>query len=392
MLGVTLACFYLAGEELSWGQQLFHWQTPEAIDALNDIAVLQYTGGTTGIPKAAMLTHKNLAANTQQAGIWFNAGRGSDAPEKVMTVLPFFHVFSMTVQMNLSVHMGDEIILMQPAPKLDPQALLQLMAREKVGVFAGVPDLYKKLLEVEGNDKYDLSSLKVCVSGAAPLPQQTWESWKKRTGIEIVEGYGLSETSPLAIANPINGRKKVNSIGIPVPLTEVRITNLDFPDQSVPIKVDGEICLRGPQVMKGYWNRPDETEKVMDKDGFFRTGDVGHIDEDGYVFITDRIKDMVIVNGFKAFPRHIEEAIMKHPAVSEVIAMGVKDSEKGEAVKAFIVLKPDQKVTAEELNAFLKDKLAHYEQPKPKNIEFRSELPKTPIGKILRKALREEAR
>lgn len=355
-----------------------------------DVAVLQYTGGTTGIPKAATLSHANLAANVRQAGIWFNAGRQGHDAQRVLSVLPFFHVFSMTVQMNLSLHMGDELVLMQPAPKLDPAAVLKTMQDHQINIFAGVPDLYKKLNETLAHTGYDLSSLTTCVSGAAPLPAQTWDAWKANTGVEIVEGYGLSETAPLVAANPLAGKKKINSIGVPVPLTEIKIANLEFPDQSVPIRVEGEICLRGPQIMQGYWNRPDETANVMDKDGYFHTGDVGYIDEDGYIFIVDRIKDMVIVNGFKAFPRHVEEAIMKHPAVAEVIVMGVPDEEKGEAVKAFIVLKPGQKVSAEELNGFLKDKLAHYEQPKAKHIEFRPELPKTMIGKPDRKALKAE--
>ena len=355
-----------------------------------NIAVLQYTGGTTGIPKAAMLSHGNLAANTRQCALWFSAARDGNEPQKVLSVLPFFHVFSMTVQMNLSITMGDELVLMRPAPKIDPAALLKTLQDEKINVFAGVPDLYKKLLEVKGADTYNLSHLNTCISGAAPLPGQTWNRWKDLTKVEIVEGYGLSETSPLATANPLKGKKKLNSIGMPVPLTEVKISNLEFPDQSVPLKVEGEICLRGPQVMQGYWGRPDETDKVMDKDGFFHTGDVGYMDEDGYVFIVDRIKDMVIVNGFKAFPRHIEEAVMKHPAVSEVIVMGIPDEEKGEAVKAFIVLKPGQKVSADELHNFLKDKLVHYETPRSKNIEFREELPKTMIGKPDRKALKAE--
>lgn len=353
-------------------------------------AVLQYTGGTTGIPKAAVLTHANLSANIRQCAAWFAAGRDSNRPQRVLSVLPFFHVFSMTVQMNLSIQMGDQLVLMKPAPKLDPAAVLQTMQDYRINVFAGVPDLYKKLNEQIARKPYDLSSLNTCVSGAAPLPAQTSATWKANTGVEIVEGYGLSESAPLAAANPVKGVKKVNSIGLPVPLTEIKIANLEFPDQSVPIKVEGEICLRGPQIMAGYWNRPDETANVMDKDGYFHTGDVGYIDEDGYIFIVDRIKDMVIVNGFKAFPRHIEEAVMKHPAVAEVIVMGVPDEEKGEAVKAFIVLKPGQQVTPQELTDFLKDKLVHYEQPKPRNIEFRDELPKTMIGKPDRKALKAE--
>jgi long-chain acyl-CoA synthetase len=390
--GIPALCKTSRGREVLSMKKMIddapYYQRPAVLPG--QTAVLQYTGGTTGIPKAAELSHENLAANVRQTALWFSAGRDTNDAQRVLSILPFFHVFSMTVQMNLALHMGDELVLMQPAPKVDPKAILQTIQDQRVNIFAGVPDLYKKLNETMRQHNFDVSSLKTCVSGAAPLPSQTWDAWKANTGVEIVEGYGLSETSPLVAANPLQGQKKINSIGLPVPLTEVKIANLELPDQSVGVRVEGEICLRGPQIMKGYWNRPEETANVMDKDGYFHTGDVGYMDEDGYIFIVDRIKDMVIVNGFKAFPRHVEEAIMKHPAVAEVIVMGVKDEEKGEAVKAFIVLKPDHKVTAEELTSFLKDKLVHYEMPKARNIEFRSELPKTMIGKPDRKALKAE--
>jgi len=353
----------------------------------DDIAVLQYTGGTTGVPKAAMLTQGNLAANIQQANLWFTGGKENAPQEKMLAVLPFFHVFSMTVQMNLSFNLGAELVML---PKFDLKQTLQTIDKEKPTIFAGVPTLYKAIVDSKETKNYDLSSLKLCLSGGAALPEPTMKAWKSLTGLDLVEGYGLSETSPIVIANPINGEKKQNSIGMPLPKTEVKITNLEFPDQTVPIKVEGEICLRGPQIMKGYWQRPDETEKVMDKDGFFRTGDIGMIDEDGYVFITDRLKDMIIVNGFKAFPRKIEEAILKHDAVSEVIVIGAQDAAKGELVKAFIVAKEGKSVKPDELVGFLKDHLAHYELPKPANIEFRDSLPKTMIGKPDKKALKEE--
>lgn len=254
-------------------------------------------------------------------------------------------------------------------------------------MFAGVPTLYKALIDFKGVKKYDLSSLRICLSGGAAMNEPVAKGWKKLTGIDIVEGYGLSETSPLAVANPLHGQKKINSIGLPVPNTLVKIVDLKIPDQAQPIKVEGEICLKGPQVMKGYWNRPDETEKVMDKEGYFHTGDVGYIDEDGYLFIVDRIKDMINASGMKVFPRKVEEAILLHPAVSEVLVAGVEDDYRGENVKAYVVLKETHThaLSKKELTDFLKDKLAPYEMPKL--VDFRDSLPKTMIGKPDRKAL-----
>lgn len=357
--------------------------------ALNpdSVAVLQYTGGTTGVPKAATLTHGNLTANIEQAKLWFTGGKETPTPEKMLVVLPFFHVFSMTVQMNLSLNIGAEIVML---PSFELKQTLDTIQKEKPTIFAGVPTLYKAILDSKTTSKYDLSSLKLCLSGGAALPQPTMEGWKKLTGLDLVEGYGLSETSPIVVANPINGQKKINSIGMPLPGTHVKITSIDLPDETVPVKVEGEICLKGPQVMKEYWGRPDETAKVMTDDGYFRTGDIGMIDEDGYVFITDRLKDMVIVNGLKAFPRKIEDAILKHPDVSEVIVIGVPDESKGEAVKAFIVMKEGKSVKPDELIKFLGDHLAHYELPRSRNVEFRDNLPKTMIGKPDKKAVKEE--
>lgn len=353
-----------------------------------DLAVLQYTGGTTGIPKAAMLTHANLSANLNQADFWFTSGttKTANKQEKMLVVLPFFHVFSMTVQMNLSIKLGAEIVML---PQFDAKTTLKTIDAEKPTMFAGVPTLYKALMDHPDVNKYDLSSLKICLSGGAGLPETTQTRWTKLTGTALTEGYGLSETSPIAVANPVHGEKKLNSIGMPLPKTEVKIANLEFPDQACPIRVEGEICLRGPQVMQGYWNRPDETANVMDKDGYFHTGDVGYMDEEGYIFIVDRIKDMINASGLKVFPRKVEEAIMQHPNVSEVIVLGVKDEYRGETVKAFIVYKPGmEKIDDKTMTAFLRDKLAPYEMPK--QFETRDSLPKTMIGKPDKKALKQE--
>lgn len=352
-----------------------------------DVALLQYTGGTTGVPKGAALTHGNLTANIFQAKLWFTGGKESPKQEKMLAVLPFFHVFSMTVQMNLSLNIGAELIML-PKPDLIP--MLKTIAKEKPTIFAAVPALYKKICDLKTIDKYDLKSLRLCLSGGAPLPETTMKSFKKLTGVDLVEGYGLSETSPIVIANPIHGEKKLGSIGMPLPKTEVKFMDIDFPDKEVAIKMEGEICLRGPQVMKEYFGRADETAKVFDKDGYFHTGDVGVMDEDGYVFITDRIKDMIIVNGFKAFPKKIEEAIRKFEGVSEVIVIGVKDDTSGETVKAFVQPKEGHTINPTALVEFLKDKLTSYETPRPRNIEFRDTLPLTQIGKPDKKPLREE--
>ncbi len=360
--------------------------TPVEIKA-DDIAVLQYTGGTTGVAKAAMLSHANLTANIAQCEMWFANEKGKEKTqkEKMLVVLPFFHVFSMTVQLNLSLKVGAEVIML---PEFNAETVLKVIDKEKPTMFAGVPTLYTALMKRKDVNEYDLTSVNFWLSGGASLPEATATAWKALTGKEFTEGYGLSETSPLAIANPLHGEKKIGSVGMPLPQTEVRIVNLELPDQECAIKVEGEICLRGPQVMRGYWNRADETAKVMDKDGFFHTGDVGYIDEDGYTFIVDRIKDMINASGLKVFSRKVEEAILQHPRVAETIVLGVKDDYRGENVKAYIVFKPDQEVSQAEMTAFLKDKLAPYELPKL--YEYRESLPKTVIGKPDKKALKAE--
>jgi long-chain acyl-CoA synthetase len=347
----------------------------------DDVAVLQYTGGTTGIPKAAQLTHANVAVNTRQAAMWFTAGGDPGAQLRMLAVLPFFHVFSMTVQMNLTLFSGGALIML---PKFELKTLLKSITRDRPTVFAGVPTLYRAITGYAQSNPVDLSSLKLCVSGGAPLPDNVREDFKALTGLELVEGYGLSETSPLATGNPINGMKKTGSIGLPMPRTEIRLISIDT-NEEAPGGALGEIRIRGPQVMKGYWNRPDETAKVIDKDGFLCTGDIGFMDADGYVFIVDRIKDMIIASGFKVFPRKVEEIILQHPAVAEVMVAGIRDEYRGETVKAWIVLKEGTAATDGDLRTFLHDKLAAYEMPK--QVEFRLSLPKTLIGKPDRKAL-----
>ncbi len=348
-----------------------------------DTAVLQYTGGTTGVPKAAVLSQGNLAANVNQAGMWFLAGEKREKQDKILAVLPFFHVFSMTAQMNLSFNIGAELIMM---PKFDLNEFLETVTKEKPTIFAGVPDLYKKVVSAPDLGKYDLSSLEICISGAAPLPDEIRDAFKQVTGIELLEGYGSSECSAAAIANPLHGVKKPKSIGMPLPGTEVKIIPLD--DYREPGKIVGEICLRGPQVMQGYWKQPQETADVMEKDGFMRTGDIGYVDNDGYVFIVGRSKDMIILNGLKIFPLKVENAIRKHDAVKDVSVIGVKNPKVGEVPKAFVVLKEGKTLADGEMQEFLKGYLAPYEIPR--RVDIRDSLPLTAIGKPDKKALRKE--
>ena len=352
---------------------------PPEIDPHEDIAVLQYTGGTTGVSKGAMLTHANLHANTHQALMWtpgLEPGR-----ERMMGVLPFFHVFAMTVVMNLAIALGGSIV-MRPRFELDP--VLDDVTKKKPTLFPGVPTMYTAIVNHPKLEKFDLTSIKVCLSGGAPLPGEIRRRFETLSGCKLVEGYGLTETSPLATANPIGGLNKEGSIGLPVPGTSIAIVDKEDPQKLLPRGEDGEICVSGPQVMKGYWGREGETAATI-VDGRLLTGDVGHMDEDGYVFIIDRKKDLVLVSGFNVFPRKVEEAIYRHEAVEEVTVIGVPDDYTGEAVKAFVKLKTGQALEADALKAFLADKLGRHELPK--HVEFRDELPKTMIGKLSKKEL-----
>lgn len=349
------------------------------IEIEKDIAVLQYTGGTTGLPKGAMLTHANLYANTVQTRLW--AVNAQPAKEKILGVLPLFHVFGMTGIMNVGLFIGAEIILV---PRFKLADVLQIIDREKPTAFLGVPMIYSAINEFDELDKYDLSSLTDCISGGAPLPVEVKLRFEELTGCVLVEGYGLSEASPVCTINPFSGVNKPGSIGMPMPGTIVEIVSLDDPDELLPVGKRGEICVTGPQVMAGYWNRPEETDAAF-RGGRLHTGDVGYIDEDGYVFLIDRIKDLILNAGFNVYPRMVEEAIYLHPDVAEVVVCGVPDKQRGELVKAYVKLRPGSELKAGELKRFLKDKLAPYAQPR--RIEFRDELPKTFIGKHSRREL-----
>jgi len=360
--------------------------TPASIDPAQDLAVLQYTGGTTGVPKGAMLTHANLYANVTQSRLWFPAVELGK--ERMLGVLPFFHVFAMTVVMNLTVMIGGCIIML---PRFDLAQVVKIIHKKRPTLFPAVPTIYTAINHYKKLAKYNLRSIKYCFSGGAPLPMEVKQDFERLTGCILVEGYGLSETSPVTHGNPLDGENKTGSIGLPVPGTIIEIISLEDRKTLMPQGEKGEICIRGPQVMKGYWHHEAETAGVMDQTpegARLHTGDVGYLDEDGYTFIVDRIKDMIAAGGFKVYPRHVEEAIYLHPSVEECIVAGVPDEYRGQTVKAFIKLRVGQSLTQSDLKAFLKDKLSPIEMPKL--IEFRDSLPKTLIGKLSRKMILEE--
>ncbi|MSP52421.1 MAG: long-chain fatty acid--CoA ligase [Alphaproteobacteria bacterium] len=355
---------------------------PVSFNLKEDIAVLQYTGGTTGVSKGAMLTHANLYANTQQAVAWFPDVEFGK--ERMMGVLPFFHVFAMTAVMNFSIATGAAII-MRPRFELEP--VLNDIAKKKPTMMPGVPTMYTAINNYPKLSQFDLTSIKMCLSGGAPLPLAVKQRFEALAGCKLVEGYGLTETSPVACCNPIEGANKEKSIGIPLPGTTVTIVDRDDPEKLMPLGEAGEICISGPQVMKGYWRNPEASASTF-TNGMLRTGDVGFMDDEGYIFIIDRKKDLILVGGFNVYPRTVEEAIYRHLAVAEVTVIGIPDEYAGEAVKAFVKLKEgaqSTQTTADQLREFLRDKLGKHEMPK--HIEFRKELPKTMIGKLSKKEL-----
>jgi long-chain acyl-CoA synthetase len=356
--------------------------TPVAVEPARELAVLQYTGGTTGVPKGAMLTHQNLVANARQCLAWFptmEPGR-----ERVLAVLPFFHVFAMTVALNFAIAAGAEIILL---PRFEIKTLLAAIRRKHPTTMPAVPTLFTAILSTPGIDRTDLTSIKSCLSGGAPLPVEVKHKFEAMTGCTVVEGYGLSETSPVAAANPLQGVNKAGSVGLPVPGTTIEIASLEEPARLLPQGERGEVVISGPQVMAGYWHQPEATAAVLNA-GRLRTGDVGYLDADGYLFLVDRIKDIIIAGGYKIYPRNVEEAIYQHPKVAECIVLSVDDPYRGQTVKAYVAPAPGQTLDEKELIAFLKDKLSPIETPKL--FEFRASLPKTLIGKPSKKALVEE--
>lgn len=351
---------------------------PVDIDPVNDVAVLQYTGGTTGTPKGAMLTHQNVVANTEQCCMWLN--NVTVGQEKMLGVLPFFHVFAMTTVMNFSVRNALEIVAL---PRFELEATLKLINKKKPQYFPAVPAIYNAINNHKKLAKFDLSSLKSCISGGAPLPVEVKKNFEKKSGCVVVEGYGLTESSPVVSANPLVGLNKAGSIGLPFPGTIVEIINPDDKKTVMGVGERGELCARGPQIMKGYWNKEAETAEVL-KDGRLHTGDIAIMDQDGYLFIVDRIKDMIITNGYNVYPRNVEEAIYQHDAVEECIVAGLPDDNRGEIVKAWIKLRDGESLDTDTLKAFLSSRISPMEMPR--QVEFRDKpLPKTMIGKLSRK-------
>ncbi|MCL4767610.1 MAG: long-chain fatty acid--CoA ligase [Hyphomicrobiaceae bacterium] len=352
------------------------------IDIEGDTAVLQYTGGTTGTPKGAMLTHANVYINVLQAGSF--APELKDAEEKMLGILPFFHVFAMTVVLNFSIAKACEIIIM---PKFVLDDALKLINDTRPTVMPGVPTLFNAIMNHPKLESFDLASLKYCLSGGAPLAIEIKQRFEALTGCKLVEGYGLSEASPVVTANPLDGPVKPGSIGVPLPATVVSLRDLADPMREVAAGERGELCVRGPQVMKGYWRRPEETAGQF-VDGFLRTGDVAVMDEDGYIYLVDRIKDLIICSGYNVYPRRVEEAIYQHPAVEEVTVIGIRDEHRGEAPKAFIKLRPDMTASKADILSHLESRLSRIEMPS--EVEFRDQLPKTMIGKLSKKELKQE--
>jgi long-chain acyl-CoA synthetase len=367
----------------TWRDFLRHARVPRRVSvAPSDIACLQYTGGTTGISKGAMLTHANLVTNAFQTEHWLSGGESR--PEMMVAALPLFHIYAMTCVMISSVLAGGTVILL---PRFELGSALNAVRKYRPTMFHGVPTMYVAFNNAPKVERYGFKSLRVCMSGGAALPVEVRQKFEKLTGGRLVEGYGLTEASPVTHVNPPDGLAKAASIGFPIPGTEVRIVDLKTGARELPAGEEGEIAIRGPQVMKGYWNNPVETEQVL-RDGWLYTGDIARRDEAGYYYIVDRKKDMIIAGGFNIYPREVEEVLFEHPRVKEAAVVGVPDEYRGETVKAFIVLRDGAAVSAEEVISFCRGRLAPYKVPR--QIVFRDALPKSGVGKYLRRELRNQ--
>lgn len=352
-----------------------------SFDVKEDLALLQYTGGTTGVAKGVMLTHYNLVANTTQAIKWMY--KMTPGEEVILCALPFFHVYGMTIGMNYSIMDMSKMVII---PKFDTKQILKGIQSQKVTMFPGAPTMYIGLINDPDIKKYDLSSIEVCISGSSALPVEVQQTFEKLTGGKLSEGFGLTEASPVTHFNQMWGKRPRGSIGLPWPDTEAIILNAETGEEA-PVGQIGEMLIRGPQVMKGYWNKPEDTYQTI-QDGWLYTGDMGYMDEEGYFYIVDRKKDMIIAGGFNIYPRDVEEVLYEHESIQEAVIIGVPDPYRGETVKAYIVLKEGHEVSEEELNKFCRKHLSSYKVPR--FYEFRDELPKTMVGKVLRRALLEE--
>jgi long-chain acyl-CoA synthetase len=349
--------------------------------SFDDLAALLYTGGTTGLSKGVMLSHANLSINVQQLKAWvFDA---KDGDEKVMGIFPFFHTAGFTAVMNQCIYRALTAILI---PRPEPQIVLEMTRKYRPDWFPCVPTIYVGLLNHPDFPKTDFSFIRGCVSGAAPLAIETIREWEERVGAIIIEVYGLTETSPLSHANPWRGKTKVGSVGVPISDTDCRIVDIDTGTKDLSTGESGEIILKGPQVTKGYYKKPEETADSF-RGGWFYTGDIGYMDEEGYLFIVDRKKDMIIAGGYNIYPREIDEVLFEIPKIQEACAVGIPDPYRGETVKAFVVVKPGETLTEEDITRYCREKLAVYKVPK--SIEFMEELPKSAIGKVLRRELRD---
>ena len=357
-------------------------------DLEQSVAVLQYTGGTTGLPKGTMLTHANLSAACSQIIVLINGDPKvlEEGNERFLVVLPLFHIYALMVNMLFAIDIGAELILHM---RFDLDAVIKDLTAKKITVFPGVPTMYAAIVNYPDIEKFDLSSLKYCVSGGAPLSVEVNTRFQKLTGCSLLEGWGMTETSSNGTYTPAFGMQKIGSCGMPTVGVTIKFASIDDPTTYVASGERGEICIGGPNVMKNYWKNPAATAESMTADGFFRTGDVGYMDEDGYIYIVDRTKDMILCGGFNVYPRNIEEAIYEHPSVAEVSVIGVDDPYRGQSPKAFITLKKDaQPFTLDELKVFLSSRLGKHEMVQA--IDIRSALPKTPVGKLSKKELYEE--
>ena len=349
---------------------------------LDHLAVLQYTGGTTGVSKAAMLSHRNLSANVQQAGSWFPDVRPGH--EVLLACLPFFHGFGMMIGIAWPLSTGAHLVL-APNPR-DIKDLVHSIHKHRVTLFPAVPALFQAITTYPGVDRLDMSSVRACFSGSAPLPVEVMARFEAMTGGKITEGFGMTETTTATHGNPLHGLRKPGSVGIPFPATEARVVDLETGERDLGVGEEGELIVRGPQIMAGYWNRPEETALVL-RNGWMYTGDLARVDEDGYTYIVGRKKDMIIVSGYNVYPDEIDQLIFSHPAVLESATIGVPDERCGERVKSFVVLRPGHSLDAETLQAYLGGQLAKYKLPR--DIEFIEALPRSSMLKILRRELRD---
>ncbi len=357
-------------------------ETPRVDVAPDDLALLQYTGGTTGVPKGVMLTHRNLVANTLQCRAWMPSLR--DGQEVFLGVVPFFHVYGMTACMNLAIATGGTIVLL---PRFATHDVLAAIVKHRATIFMGVQAMYVAINNFPAVRRYDLSTIRICISGAGPLHTEVQDRFEALTGGKVVEGFGLSEASPVTHVNPIFGTRKKGTIGLPLPDTDAKVVDVQSGTRELPIGEPGELIVRGPQVMKGYWRRPEESAAVL-HDGWLHTGDIATVDADGYFAIVDRKKDMIKTKGENVYPREVEEVLYRHPKIKDAVVVGLPEEFMGEMIKAYVVLKDGETSTEREIIEYCGRELAKFKVPKA--VEFRSELPKTMIGKVLRRVLLDE--